>query len=73
MINIPVIETNPAKGILLPLVQLLIAMGIMNLILAVVVDRSVEARTSEANTIYITPHFIYPNFYELVKICNGIV
>jgi len=44
MINIPVIEKSPYLGLLLPGAQLLIAMGIMNLILAVVVDRSVEAR-----------------------------
>merc|ERR1740130_780433 len=43
-INIPVILKDPFRGTLLPLIQLIIAMGIMNLILAVVVDRSVEAR-----------------------------
>jgi len=43
-ISIPVIEHSPGHGMLLPVVQLLVAMGIMNLILAVVVDRSVDAR-----------------------------
>lgn len=43
-ISIPVIEENPRIGLLLPMMQLLIAMGIMNLILAVVVDRAMESR-----------------------------
>lgn len=44
LISIPVMEAAPWPGIVLPLVQLFIAMGLMNLILAVVVDRSVDAR-----------------------------
>jgi len=49
--SIPILEKS-AWGILLPCVQLMIAMGITNLILAVVVDRSVEAREQNKNRIY---------------------
>merc|ERR1712054_344187 len=43
-VNMPIIYDSPARGMMLPIMQLIIAMGIMNLILAVVVDRAVEAR-----------------------------
>jgi hypothetical protein len=45
--NLEVIHEDPVTGCLLPMVQLLISMGMMNLILAVVVDRSAEARESQ--------------------------
>ena len=47
-INVPVIEKEPLVGMLLPVVHIMVAIGVMNLILAVVVDRSVQAR--EQNT-----------------------
>merc|ERR1719420_1619479 len=43
LLGVPVVEAHWA-GMLLPLVQLVIGIGAMNLILAVVVDRAVEAR-----------------------------
>jgi len=43
-INIPVIEDTPWLGLLLPSSFLLVGVGAMNLILAVIVDRAVEAR-----------------------------
>lgn len=39
--------TSCLVGLLLPLVQMLVGMGLMNLILAVVVDRAVEARDQD--------------------------
>lgn len=46
LISIPVIEEDPILGMILPITQLAIGLGTMNLILAVVVDHAVEARES---------------------------
>lgn len=56
-ISIPVIEKAPVIGMLLPLVFVFIAMGIMNLILAVVVDRSVDAREQNKERVLNEKHY----------------
>lgn len=43
-ISLPVLDTSPIVGMWLPFVQLIVSMGLMNLILAVVVDRAMEQR-----------------------------
>jgi len=45
-ISIPVIEENPAFGLLLPFTQLAVGVGAMNLVLAVIVERAMAVRES---------------------------
>lgn len=46
-ISVPLIEANPLSGVLLFAVMIFVGLGMMNLILAVIVERATEAREND--------------------------
>lgn len=72
-ISLPVIEKAPWTGLILPAVFITIGLGVMNLILAVIVERAAEARENDVETkLREKDAERRKNMMELAKLCHEI-